>query len=169
MIISVEKLRELVPSAESMSDEELRFRLEALETFIRKYTNNNFQNRNFRAVGNIRNGVLELNSSLFKAGDTIEISQSKYNNGVYVYGETSELYDEEKVLVTKVVYPSAVVVGTINLFKWDIEHRDKIGIKSESLSRYSVTYYDMEGGGNSVGGFPKGLVSFLKPYMKAQF
>lgn len=158
-----------MPSAESMSDAELHLKLEALETFIRKYTNNNFQNRNFRTVGNIRNGKLELFSALFKTGDTIEISQSKYNDGIYVCGETPEMYDEENVLITKVIYPPAVVVGVANLIKWDVEHRDKIGVKSESLSRYSVTYYDLESGGNSVGGFPGGLVSFLKPYMKAKF
>ena len=172
MIISIEKLRELVPSVKDKSDEELRAKIGALETFIRKYTNNNFQQRNFRTVGSIRNGLLIADMSLFKNGDNYEISKSKYNDGVYVFevgAEAPELYDEENVLITKVVYPQDVVMGAVNLFKWDVENRGKIGVKSESLSRYSVTYYDMESGGNSVGGYPKGLVSFLTPYMKAKF
>lgn len=168
MIISIEKLRELVPSASGKSDEELREKIGALETFIRKYTNNNFQNRNFRTVGSIRGGELVFDATLFKAGDSIEISKSKYNDGIYTYGdEQAEYYDEEDVLVTKVVYPPDVIMGAVNLFKWDEQNRDKIGVKSESLSRYSVTYYDLES--NSIGGFPKGLVAFLTPYKKAKF
>ncbi len=169
MIISIEKLREFVPSATSMSDTELQARLEALETLIRKYTNNNFQKRNFRVYGDIQSGSLSFDKTFFKNGDTFEISNSKYNDGVYVVGEEPEMYDEQDVMITKVVYPSDVVMGAVNLFKWDIEHRDKIGVKSETLSRYSVSYYDMESGNNSAGGFPKGLMSFLTPYMKAKF
>ena len=167
MIISVEKLRELLPSTTKLSDEEVRARLVSLESLIRKYTNNNFQARNFRATGNIRNGQLEFNAKLFKAGDTFQISNSLYNEGVYVYGEEQELYDEDGVLITKVVYPPDVVQGVVNLFKWDIENRGKVGVKSESLSRYSVTYYDLESG--STVGFPNGLVAFLKPYIRAKF
>lgn len=168
MIISIEKLRELVPSEKDKSDAELRAKIEALETFIRKYTNNNFQNRNFRTVGSVRGGKLEFDATYFKTGDSFQISKSKYNDGVYTYGEESaEFYDEENILITKVVYPSDVVAGVVNLFKWDIQNRDKVGVKSESLSRYSVTYYDLES--NSIGGYPKGLMAFLTPYIKAQF
>ena len=166
MIISVEKLRELYPSV-TLSDEVIRARLESLETLIRKYTNNNFQARNFRAVGKIENGVLVFDRALFKDGDTIEISKTKYNNGVYVLGTEGELYDEEYVLITKVVYPSDVVTGIVNLFKWDNENRAKVGVKSESISRYSVTYYDLDS--SSSVGFPKGLMAFLTPYIKAKF
>lgn len=166
MIISVAELRELCPS-ENKSDKVLRGKLEALETLIRKYTNNNFQARNFRTVGNIRNGELIFDTTLFKEGDTFQISKSLYNEGLYVYGEKHELYDEEGVLITKVVYPPDVVEGVVNMIKWDIENRAKVGVKSESLSRYSVTYYDIES--NSVLGYPSGLVAFLKPYMRAKF
>lgn len=167
MIISVDKLRECLPSL-NMSDGEVRARLESLESLIRKYTNNNFQARNIRTTGNIRNGELSfLNTAHFKYGDTFQISNSLYNDGVYVYGEAQEFEDEENVLITKVVYPRDVVMGVVNLFKWDAENRDKVGVKSESLSRYSVTYYDISS--NAEVGFPNGLVAFLKPYMRAKF
>lgn len=169
MIISVEKLKGILPSATNKSDEELELMLSALEAFIRKYTNNNFQLRSFRTVGNIRGGELLFDKTLFKDGENFEISQSLYNAGVYVLGKPYDFYDEENVLITKVVYPQAVISGVVNLIQWDIEHRGKIGVKSESLSRYSVTYYDLESGGNSIGGYPKGLMGFLKPYMRAQF
>lgn len=169
MIISIEKLKGILPSAINKSDEELELMLSALETFIRKYTNNNFQARNFRVTGSIRGGELLFDKALFKDGESFEISKSLYNDGVYVIGKTYDFYDEENVMITKVVYPQAVITGVVNLIQWDIEHRGKIGVKSESLSRYSVTYYDLESGGNSIGGYPKGLMGFLRPFMRAQF
>lgn len=168
MLISVEKLRELVPSAAKLSDAELQVELEALEALIRKYTNNNFQVRTIRTVGAVQNGKLLFDASYFKTGDTFQISQSQFNNGLYVYGQIEEttFYDEDPVLITKVVYPPDVVMGAINLFKWNLENRDKVGVKSETLSRYSVTYYDLDA--NAINGFPKGLMGFLKPHMRAK-
>ncbi len=167
MIISIEKLRELVPSTAKLSDDRARAKLLALEIAIRKYTNNNFQKRNFRTVGRIVNRELTFDRTLFKDGDTIEISKSKYNDGVYVLGERAEFYDENNVLITKVEYPPDVIDGVLNMLEWETKNRDKIGIKSESLSRYSVTYYDIES--KSVIGFPSGIVAFLTPYMRAKF
>lgn len=43
MIISVEELRQFVSTDEA--DQVLEFRIQALESFICKYTNNNFKNR----------------------------------------------------------------------------------------------------------------------------
>ena len=79
-----------------------------------------------------------------------------------------DVEDETGVLVTKVVYPMDVKMGVVNMMKWDIENRDKVGIQSETISRHSVTYFNMDGD-NSTMGFPKSLLGFLKPYMKARF
>ena len=78
------------------------------------------------------------------------------------------LIDESCVLVTKVEYPMDVKMGVMNMLKWDIENRDKVGIQSETISRHAVTYFNMDGD-NSTIGFPKSLIGFLKPYMKARF
>ena len=67
-----------------------------------------------------------------------------------------------------VVYPADVKMGVINLFKWDEDKRDKVGVASESISRHSVTYSDMTGD-NCIIGYPKALMGFLKPYMCARF
>ena len=67
-----------------------------------------------------------------------------------------------------VVYPADVKMGVINLFKWDEDKRDKVGIASESISRHSVTYSDMTGDNCTIG-YPKALMGFLKPYMRARF
>lgn len=65
-------------------------------------------------------------------------------------------------------YPMDVKMGVISLMKWTLQSGDKIGIASESISRHSVTYFDMTGD-NSAMGYPKALTGFLKPYMKARF
>ena len=44
----------------------------------------------------------------------------------------------------------------------------KIGVQSETLSRHSVTYFNMDGD-NSRMGDPISLLGFLKPYMKCRF
>ena len=67
-----------------------------------------------------------------------------------------------------IVYPADVKMGVVNLLKWELDHRDKVGVASESISRHSVTYFDMTGD-NSTIGYPRALLGFLKPYMKARF
>ena len=100
----------------------------------------------------------------------MEISRSKFNDGLYVIGSDTgrTLYDEDDVLVTKVEYPADIQLGVINLIKWENENRKKVGVQSETISRHSVTYFNMDGT-NSLAGYPKALVDFLKPHMKARF
>ena len=171
MIISVEDVKKHLTTA--MDGPVLEEKLLALELLIRKYTNNNFQNRNFRTIGTIEDGKLYCDTAIFKKGDTIEINDSKYNEGLYVVSEIDgdvialpEGINEEDVLVTKVVYPADVRMGVVNMLKWDEEK--KVGVQSETISRHSVTYFNMDGANSSMG-YPKSVVGFLKPYMKGRF
>lgn len=176
MIMTVEELKSFIKTEED--DRTLRAKLSAIELLIRKYTNNNFQKRNFMAVCNIIDNVLKpIDSKLFNQGDTIQISESAYNDGLYVVDALesasmtlnhADLIDESRVLVTKVVYPDDIKMGVVNMIKWDLENRDKVGVQSETISRHSVTYFNMDGD-NSIIGYPKSLVGFLKPYKKARF
>lgn len=173
MIITVDELKKFITT--NHTDEVLEAQLLALESMIRNYTHNNFQNRNIRFKVNASNSKLDLSTELLKAGDTIQISQSQFNDGVYVIKAMEdgltldrELYNEKEVLVTKVVYPADVKMGVVEMMKWSINNRDKVGIQSETISRHSVSYFNMDGD-NSVIGFPKSLTGFLKPYMKARF
>lgn len=174
MIVNVEKAKQYIKTNEI--DEVLEGKLQALELLVRKYTNNNFQNRNVRFVCQSINGKLQLSTNLLKVGDTIEISQTIVNDGLYVIKQINNneitldipLVDEPYLLVTKIVYPFDVQMGVINMLKWDLNNRDKVGVASESISRHSVTYFNMDGDNSSIG-YPKSLVGFLKPYMKARF
>lgn len=111
-----------------------------------------------------------------KVGDTVQISESKFNNNIYVVKSIednlitveNELIDESHVLVTKIEYPADVIDCALNLMEWEVNNRGKVGIKSETLSRHSVTYFDQDAN-NQVMGYPVSLLGCLKPYRKARF
>lgn len=175
MIISVEDARKYIDTTKS--DEMLEDMLQALESLIRKYTNNNFQKIAFRSKADIKEKKIICKNVLFSVGDTIQVSYSKYNEGLYVVEgidannitvNSEDLIDEANVQITRVVYPKDVKVGVINMLKWDLDNRNKVGIQSETISRHSVTYFNMDNE-NSIEGYPKSLLGFLKPYMKARF
>lgn len=177
MIMTVAELRQFVTTDET--DQVLEAKLQALELLIRAYTNNNFQARAFRAVAvAMSDNTLLCGSTIpFKVGDTLQISESELQPNVLVSvaavsGSTvtvnEELFDEGGVVVTKVVYPADVKLGAANMLKWQFNNGDKVGVQSETISRHSVTYFNLDGD-NSIMGFPKSLLGFLKPYMKARF
>lgn len=174
MIISVEELKQRITT--NKPDAVLEEMLAGIETAIRNHTNNNFQHRGFRTVGTIEDGKLYLDAAVFKAGETIQITESDYNEGLYVVPESDEMdviplpgaVDETDVLVTKVVYPPDVKIGAVNMLKWDLENRGKVGVQSETISRHSVTYFNMDGD-NSVMGYPKAVLGFLRQYRCPRF
>ena len=177
MIMTVAELRQFVTTEET--DQALESRLQALELLIRGYTNNNFQKRPFRAVAVALadgNQLICPTDTPFKAGDTLQISDSELNSGLVtvnaVDGQTvtvsEDLYDESGVVVTKVVYPADVKLGVARMLQWQFDNGDKVGVQSETISRHSVTYFNMDGDNSSMG-YPKSLLGFLKPYKKARF
>ena len=117
-------------------------------------------------------GKLETVSPMFKVGDTVLISNSKYNNGVYVITNVDgtldkELLDDDNNKITLVKYPPSIKLGVVKLLQYNAKMDSKVGISSESISRHSVSY--AQPSSDSVGGYPSSLMSFLKPYMKARF
>jgi hypothetical protein len=175
MIVKVEDLMNL-PEFNGMSESILQMQLDSIEQMVRKYTNNNFQNRNIRFLADSTGTILNGSSPFLAKGDTIQVSESRVNDGLYVITSVDEgsvtvdrpLFTVERNLVTKVEYPADVKVGVINLMKWEVTNRNKVGIKQESISRHSVTYFDQDSS-NQVMGYPVSLLGFLKPYMKARF
>lgn len=65
-------------------------------------------------------------------------------------------------------YPMDVKMGVISLMKWELENREKAGIESETISRHTVNYLNLDYY-NSAAGYPKSLMGFLTPYKKARF
>ena len=176
MILSVKEAKDFLPELSTVSDDLLKQKLDAMEVMVRKYTNNNFQNRNIRFLADSVGTILNGSSPFLKEGDTIQVSDSRVNDGLYVLTSVSDdsvvvdrpLFTVGHNLVTKVEYPADVKLGIINLLKWDVGNRDKVGIKSETISRHSVTYFDLDSS-NQVMGYPVSLLGFLESYKKARF
>lgn len=177
MIMTVKELRQHITT--DADDQVLEAQLQALELLIRAYTNNNFQKRAFRAVvvaSADGNQLLVPGVTPFKAGDTLEITESDLNAGLVNVKAVSDesitvmedLYDESGVVITKVVYPADVKLGVVRMLQWQLDNGDKVGVQSETVSRHSVTYFNMDGDNSSMG-FPKSLLGFLRPYKRARF
>ena len=176
MIISVEKAKALIGDFNGWTDTKIEMKLEAIEQTIRAYTNNNFQDRGYRITADIRDGVLISAVPFpFYVGDTVQISESQFNsNKLYTilavadnqaFTVGGDIKNEDSVLVTKIVYPADVIDCCVNLLDWEKKFGGKIGVKSETLSRHSVTYEDSAG---LFRGYPKGILNAVWHYRKAR-
>lgn len=184
MIVKAEKAKAYINTNKELS--ELEERLLALELSVRKYTNNKFLNRNIRGYGVLEGDTIHASSIKYlKEGDTIEISESKYNAGLYVIKEVGNGYykidgtfNDEVVLITKVEYPLDVQMGVIDILRWQLKNEAQNydpnapkEIQSETLSRHSVTYAKdaTESDIHEDFGCPRKYIAFLKRYKKARF
>ena len=170
MIISIDELKSY-SDLSNVPDAELTMMCEGIEDFITKYTNNNFVVRNTSFVTPITDGRLETVSPLVKVGDTVLITNSTYNDGVYTVIDTDgtlnkDLLDDDNNKVTLVKYPPAIKLGVVKLLQYNAKMDSKVGISSESISRHSVSY--AQPSSDAVCGYPSSLMSFLKPFMKAR-
>ena len=157
--------------------------LDAFESSVRRLTNNNFQNRyvRFEDISYIDGDRIKVNEKIegLRVNDTVEINYSKYNDGLYTVEEIKDKeiklkgrllheFDFAGVMLTKVEYPPDIVSGIKKLINYDKKMAGKTGIKSESISRMSITYYDVNGTDNTEG-YPSSLLSFLKKYQKMRW
>ena len=177
MIISVDELKQNIDCGD-MSDIKILSWLKSIESTIRAFTHNNFQNRNIRFNAESSGCFLLGDSPFLKVGDTVQISQSGVNDGLYTVvaiseGQTMldrEIFSVPSNLVTKIKYPDDVIQCAVDLFEWKKDYGGKVGIKSESetLSRHSesVTYEDSS---TLFMGYPTGILKGLSLYCKARF
>lgn len=155
---------------------------DGLETMVRKLTNNNFQLIKFR-LRDLKLSENTIKSSngrkdVFRPGDTIEINGTDYNDGLYVVESVSNgvitVYGDfiaeinSGAIATKINYPADVLAGVKKLIAYDVKMRDKVGIKSETIARWSVTYYDVTAAESSEG-YPVSLLGFLNKYKKLRW
>lgn len=177
MIMSVAEYREHVNT--EADDKMIESRLKAIELFIRKHTHNNFQVKGTGRICDVVGGLFTMEAlNPYKVGDTIHISGSEKNDGLYTIKEADDFIfmvneptrDEIDVFVTLVDYPADIKVGVMELMKYDLENRKKVsaGIQSETISRHSVTY-KVPDASDTVKGYPQHLMGFLDGYMKARF
>lgn len=175
MILSLAEFRQLVETDET--DFVIETKLAGIEQQIRAYTNNNFQVRGTGRIADVVGGTFMVEAlNPYEVGDTIQISGSEKNDGLYTIKEAGDdtfrvnekTRDEIDLFVTLVEYPADVKMGVANMIQWDLESRAKAGIQSETISRHTVNYINLDEW-NSALGYPASLVQFLKPYMKSRF
>lgn len=173
MIITVEDLKKQV-NCGGATDDVINIKLEAIESVIRAYTNNNFQVRGIRFVGHSEGRCVYGVTDLFKVGDTVQVTdEAGINTGLYQIVDIKDAFVElDKDLsplganmVTKVKYPPDVVQCAVDLYKWKQSNGDKVGVKSETISRHSVTYEDSA---TLFMGYPVGILSGLKLHKKVR-
>lgn len=172
MIIAVSDLKKQVDCG-STTDDVIEAKLNAIESAIRAYTNNNFQQRSVRFAGRSDSMNIYGTPQYFSVGDTVQVSCSGVNDGLYQVVTVQPdfiqldryLMTAELNLVTKVKYPADVIQCAVDLFKWKQSMGDKVGIKSETISRHSVTYEDSA---TLFMGYPVGILNGLNLYRKAR-
>lgn len=157
--------------------------LDAFEAAIRQLTNNNFQNTKIRYTGLMfeEPATIKLGAKAFglQGGDTVQVSESIYNDGLFtiksVMDDVIEVADVEffeltntKAFITKVEYPADIRKGVKAMIAYDKKMARNIGTKSETISRMSVTYYDVTSA-ESVSGYPATVMSFIDKYNKMRW
>lgn len=157
--------------------------LNAYEQMVRQLTNNKFQNIKIRYIGIATSNNNQINLGTppewLRVGDTIEISRSDVNDGLYVITEINETTltveggdlltgNFGKAFVTKIEYPADIRMGIEGLIRYNAKMSKKAGIKSEAIARMSVTYYDVNANDNAEG-FPSSKLNFLRKYEKMRW
>lgn len=176
MIIKLSEAQDLDPDIEQED-------LDAFEEAVRRLTNNNFQNKNvrFKGLDIVEPNIIKVKSEIkgLRIGDAVEINYSDFNNGLYVVKELSEkeiavqeeaFYAEKSsdLMLTKVEYPADIKRGIKKLIEYYLKMADKIGIKSQTISRMHTTYYNVDASDNTEG-YPASLLSFLDKYEKMRW
>lgn len=176
MIINLE-------DAEKIDENITQDDLDAFETAVRALTNNNFQDKNvrFKKIEIKEPNIIVVDDEIkgLRKDDTLEINYSQFNDGLYTIDEINaneikvierSLFDEinSDMMLTLVSYPADIKQGIKKLIEYDTKMSGKIGIKSETISRMSTTYYDMNAQEN-IDGYPAALLSFLGKYEKMRW
>lgn len=176
MIITLEDAKKLNPDIEQDD-------LHAFESSVRELTNNNFQNTfvRYKDVEFVSENTVLVKDEIIglRVGDTVEVNYSHYNDGLYVIDQIDGKQvtvqgapffagNTGHAILTKVEYPADVKRGVKKLIEYDKAMASKVGIKSETIARMSITYYDVTAAESSEG-YPVSLLGFLDKYRKLRW
>lgn len=172
MLWSIDELKVMYKFSQ-IETEVLERKMLAIETAIRNYTNNNFMLLDTSTQCNCNNGIVYADTNIFNVGDTVQVTKSNYNNGLYVIEDIDNGYitfdkpinNEYSITITKISYPADILEGAIELLDWSVNGQEKLFVSSESISRHSVSYRNFNDS-EMVYGYPKMLMGFCNPYKK---
>lgn len=173
MLITAEEVKK-IDKFKDYTIEDIERKLKKIEYAIRSYTHNQFLSKSIRFNSSIENNVILFNTQYIKKNDTVLI-KNEFCKDIFTISEIVEnglkikedIINSKNNLIVKVIYPFDVIEGALDILEWDFKMRNKVGIKSETISRHSITYYDNDSN-NTVNGYPVSLFGFLKPYRKAR-
>ncbi len=89
MIVSVDTLKTM-EEFKDIEESVLTRKMTAIESLIRAYTNNTFQNRHVRFEAASEGAQVFGLSPFLSVGDTVQITKSDVNNGLYTICEISD-------------------------------------------------------------------------------
>lgn len=147
----------------------------ALEQMIINRTNNHFHVPDYEpAIELISGGKVYIEGFNFvQVDDTVELTGVPVISGFYHVTEVGEdwlkvdipdNYRFEGGKLFLIRFPADVVAGVKHLLEYQAKTADKIGIKSESISRWTTTYESF--GRDRINGLPAHLFNFLEPYVQ---
>lgn len=184
MIITLEQAKNVNPNTTQDT-------LNGFEAAIRQLTNNRFHVKEARwHKVTIQGNTITLGEGavgVLKTGDTLQLGEAGVNDNLLVVIDTIEsnaltftvqkgvndadlLVDGEYgvAFATLVRYPADIKQGLNKLLAYDLTMGAKVGIKSETISRLSVTYFDVSANENILG-YPAALFAFVKPYFRVRW
>lgn len=177
MIITLEKAHQLNPKTTQEA-------IDGIEEAIRQETNNPFQNLSvrFHQINFLSENKIVIldNVEGLRTEDTVQISNSRLNDGLYVIEsiEGNEISFKNKpkffpgtirsAFLTKVEYPADIVLGVQKLLQYDAKMADKIGLKSKTVARMSETYFD-QNSTETIAGYPAAMMSFIDKYRRMRW
>jgi len=102
--------------------------------------------------------------------DNALISVESVFSQVVVVGESTLLFPGNfpAATLSLVRYPADVRAGLLKLISYDKEMGGKLGVKSETISRMSIVYYD-QNEAETVGGYPAALMSPFEKYRRIKW
>ncbi|MFL2134934.1 hypothetical protein ACEN33_00695 [Ruoffia sp. FAM 24228] len=155
--------------------------IDALEQKVRTLTNNKFHHKHIknRNLSFFDNGIITADEIIgFKVGDRVEIVGTKFNDGLYniisvsknILTVDSEFIDstDRGAFVVKIDYPVDIANSLKEIIRYQAKMANKTGVKTERVSRTSVTYHDVNSSDN-VEGIPSSYWSFIRKYRKIRW
>lgn len=179
MIMTIEEVKTLLRIEDNSFDSFINMKLEILEEAITNYTNNYFVNTNtviHDCLSFVDNKIISKNYKFtdyyYMINSNVRVTGSIMNDGVYkITGISEKELILDKTFITEnndllktiaiVQYPKVLKEIVAEMIDYDLNNNKNI--KSETISRHSITYKDL----NSL--YPAEIVGKLSKFSRATF
>ncbi|MGD9276513.1 MAG: hypothetical protein PVJ67_05050 [Candidatus Pacearchaeota archaeon] len=181
MIVTVTEVKNLLQISNSTYDSFIKIMIPIVENVICDYCNKDFTDRNyvyfssntisftgstneinFTGIGNkqlVENDTIRVYGSL--RNDNPYTVQTVNDNSIVV-NDVNRLIDEDEgegVFIARIKYPTPLKMVAAKMIKYDISLSEKeVGVKSEKIDDYSITYDD------KIMGYPSHIMTQLNDY-----